>query len=433
MFYNFLTKCIFCIIVLFVNINEYNNLLEDISDGKGYGFLAERVPTSAEAPYRIAVLKNKIQANGAVALLLGGTGSGIESCNGFLKKFNDFLYSNKDLSKVHSCVAIPNFGKKYHDQVFRIASVLSKRYPTLWFLMNNITNHPVAKCENDTMFFHDIFKNVIYPKIVSTTGERLAKDILLKNMRGITIVAYCAGGHTAMQLEKITQQQMLLLGYTSDEIAVALSQIVVIGYAMTCPYEKSQMRFFSFAMSNDGDSLDFSSSFRQYLRLFSGDKFGLLHYNTKQSDTFLCSNIRDSDEITLIPIEEYLAKTSIEANPEHIETSQDSYNNHTFIGYVPKTGFSQHAINLQKLFKQIISESLKNSILNSQGNKFIPLPQLDTLIKDDNLLFQMNKSFLLTHNMYTLNYLPSKLFQYMGMSASLFTLRNFYKAYCKQR
>jgi len=382
--------CFGVIILYKMDINAYTKSLKNKRDGQSYSFLAERVPTSSDAPYRIATLNSPIKPEDAVVVGFGGYGGGanIEGHNWFIKYITNFIRTKPELNNARVCVAICDWGEKYPEIIARFAYNTQKYHPYMWNIMKKM-KCPITKMATDIYApaaAEDIFNNIILPKIKDSNGNNFSLHQILKNLRGITVVAYCAGGHTAMYLEDYMVKKMTDMGYPMKDIKMALNQIVVIGYAMSCPYSKSNMRFINFGSVSDSGVR--STPLASYLFFMGGD-FGLLHAKHKNNDTFLCTQISkvgiegNPNILHAMPIEEYMKKNEEECSEEHQESESDLFNEHTFIGFVAKKGFSNGAKNLQQLFKTVIVNTVDNSIKNSERKVFTPLPNMVDLVGTD--------------------------------------------------
>lgn len=373
-----------------MNIDKYADFLQQQRAGKSYSFLAERVATSIDAPYRIAVTDKPIKSEDAVVVAFGGYagGANIEGHNWFIKYITNFVRTQPHLSEARVCVAVCDWGENHLDSIARFAYNTKKSHPRMWNMMEKL-KRPITQMDADIYApaaAADIFNNIILPKIKNSNGDKFPLYQMLKNMRGITVIAYCAGGHTAMYLEDYAIKEMTRMGYKPNEIRMALNQIVVIGYAMSCPYQKSNMRFVNFGSVADSDVR--TNAFAAHLFLMGGD-FGLMHIKNKNSDTFLCTQISNigvegnPNAWTAIPIEEYMVQVEKELAEDHEESETDMFNEHDFIGFVAKNGFSNAAKNMQTLFKTIIVNTVDNSIKNSEYAVFSPLPGMVDLVGEN--------------------------------------------------
>ena len=370
--------------------DSLNFLNEHLSD-RGWAVLAERVPQSDDAPHKIALVKNTIKPNEPVVLVLPGSGGDVISYNGMLKRVHDFIKNNETTNSARVFIAMYDYKERYVENLARAALLIKKKFPGTWLFMKYISRHPWAQSNSEIsspMAIHDIYNNVVHPKIVDANGKRLPQQQLLKNIRTITIVGYCAGGHVAMMLEDVIKSEMLSLGYSKSEIKMALGQIPVIGYAMNAPSEKSDFKFFNFNSVSDDQDMD--SAFKRYLYLTTYEnEFDLMHFSKNRDDTFYCQSLNKKTKWVCQKIEDYLKEqeelAKIELHEDHVESSEDSYRQHSFIGFVEKNGFSTGAKQLQAIFKSIIEKSVENSIENGVGAKFVPLPKTLDLIGDDNV------------------------------------------------
>ena len=380
----------------FMNIQNTLDYMNKNHADRGWAVLAERVPQSEDAPHKIAVVKDSIKSNEPVVLVLPGTGGGIVECNGLLKRVHDFVKNNDATKQARVCIAIYDYQEQYIKNLSRAALIVNKRYPVLWFMLKHISRHPWTRTDSNTRnpaAIYDIYNSAIKPKLVDDSGNRLPTQQMLKNIRTVTIVGYCAGGHVAMLLEEIIKKEMAPYGYNATEIKSALEQVAVIGYAMDAPYEKSDLKFFGF--NSVSDKREFDSIFKDYLYFFEHSMtFDLMHFSKKHSDTFYCQSLRkkqqtqDGKNIIIVHNAEDLFKqreeaAKIELHTDHIESKTDSYSPHSFIGFVEKNGFSNGAKQLQSMFKSIIAKSIENSIQNSENPDFIPLPETLDLIGEN--------------------------------------------------
>ena len=365
-------------------------LNENLSD-RGWAVLAERVPQSDDAPHKIALVKDTIKPNEPVVLVLPGSGGDVIEYNGMLKRVHDFIKNNGTTNSARVFIAMYDYKERYVNNLARAALLIKKKFPGTWLFMKYISRHPWTQSNSEIsspMAIHDIYNNVVYPKIVDANGKRLPQQQLLKNIRTITIVGYCAGGHVAMMLENVIKSEMLSLGYSKPEIKMALGQIPVIGYAMNAPSEKSDFKFFNFNSVSDDQDMD--SAFKRYLYLTTYEnEFDLMHFSKNRDDTFYCQSLNKKTKWVCQKIEDYLKEqeelAKIELHEDHVESSEDSYRQHSFIGFVEKNGFSNGAKQLQAIFKSIIEKSVENSIENGVGANFVPLPKTLDLIGDDNV------------------------------------------------
>lgn len=372
-----------------MTIQETLDLFNKNYAERGWSVLAERVPQSEEAPHKIAVVKEQIKSDESVVLVLPGTGGDIVACNGLLKRVHDFVKNNENTKQARVCIAIYDYKEWYVKNLARMALIVNKRYPILWFLMKYIGSHPWTRPDSEIanpMAIRDIYDSVVRPKLVDSKGKRLPTQQMLKNIRTLTIVGYCAGGHVAMKLEEIIKKEMLTLGYSKEETKTALGQIPVVGYAMNAPSEKSDLKFFNFNSVSDDQDMD--SAFKRFLYMTTSEnEFDLMHFTKNRSDNFYCQSLNEKSVWVCQKIEDYFKEqeeiAKIELHEDHVESKDDSYRQHSFIGFVEKNGFSNGAKQLQSIFKSVVEKSVENSIKNAKGSEYIPLPETLDLIGDN--------------------------------------------------
>ena len=419
-----------------MNIEDYAKSLKKQHNGQSYAFLAERVPESADAPYRFAPISEPIKPNAPIIIAFGGSGDGanIIGHNWFIKHITNFIRSYPQLNGARVCVAVCDFGKKYNDNIARDAYNIQKDTPKVWNFLDKVVKHPITKMDPENYnprAARDIFNAVILPKITDKYGFRLSTNQMLQNIRGITIIAYCSGGHTAMYLEHEMVAQMGKYGYRQNEIKTALNQIAVIGSHLTCPYDKSNMRFFNFHSVSDVGHMN---SFQEFLYM-SQARFDIMHIAKNNSDTFYCNRMSKDEYlngeriIRVIPVEDFMGKMDEQNSEDHVESPTDMFGEHDFIGFVEKDDFSNGAKDLQTLFKTIIVNTAENSIKNAHGNKFVPLPATEDLVGDKlDILGRANVAFIREETIYIPSALSWQLIYQQKQIANLHSIRKWLKS-----
>lgn len=367
-----------------MNINDHIEQWRQKRRDLSFAFLAERCPTSKEAPYRIKPASPVSPEENCVLVLAGTGGEGIflRGYNGMLKKVHNFVQNNIDTSAspVRTCVAVCDFGKRHFHKTAR-----RSLYYESWFPQGIATlKHDIPKkCREETfnpLYIKDIFENTILPRISSKNGkERLPLRKAEQNIRRLNIVAHCHGAYVAAQMEKLMNTKMNKLGYSEDEQLKIKSQLLVLAYNPDCPKSISQFRFISVESSQDRHN-EYQNYFREWL-LMSPKDFGVCFIPKFYGQTLMCAQIDKAGiegnpprELKPINGEEFFKQLHGIKNNDAPKTLGE----HDFLGFEPVADMSRGALKLQCFANNI----LKNAIRNSQAQKdenFIPLPNIQHL------------------------------------------------------
>ena len=101
-----------------------------------FAFLAERCPTSEDAPFRIKPSSPILPEETCVLVLAEADGRevNLRGYNSILKKTDNFVKNNIDtqISPVCICVAVCDFGKKHIDRVARTGAYLEHWNTQSW-------------------------------------------------------------------------------------------------------------------------------------------------------------------------------------------------------------------------------------------------------------------------------------------------------------
>ena len=365
-----------------MNIDEYVGVCKQQRQGKSYAFLAERCETSADAPYRMKLADN-ISPDEVCVLVLTGTGGTMRGYNGMLKKADNFVRSNPELSSasVRVCVAVCDFGKYHDDEIARKALYWEVSWPDKLVELKKRVKEEYQEETFNPAYIHDIFNIAILPRISKNDGkQRLDIEEALKNIRRLPIVGHCHCGYTAMMLEKLMNDKMTELGYSNQEQKKLKSQLVVLAYNPDCPSVKSDLYFVSVVSSQDKHN-EYNNYIREFL-LMEPQDFGVCYLTKKWGRTLMCTQI-DKAGVEGNPQRKYV-QINLEEWFKNIDNPQtpERLGEHDFMGFVPVENMSKGALKLQKIANNVLKNVIKNS-LQQDGGGFIPLPKIQNLAADN--------------------------------------------------
>ena len=348
---------------------------------KSFAFLAERCPTSDDAPYRIRPAEH-LRADEVCVLVLPGSGgrkANLRGCNGILKRVHEFVGKNfAAADNIRTCVAVCEFGKYHLDKLARggmYCEVSSPEY------MNNQKRDMKAEYFAETyspLYIHDIFSAAVLPRIASADGRRLPQQQALQNIRRLNIVAHCHGGYVAMQLEKLMNEKMSELGYSPAEQKALKSQLMVLRHNPDCPKGVSELYFVGIESAGDRHN-EYYNYFREWLLMAPKD-FGVCYLPKQWGRTLLCAQV-DKAGVEHNPPREYRKVDVNEWFENRGRISEDGeflLGEHDFMGFTPAQNMSKGARRLQRFADNILYNALKNSL--AQKDRFVPLPKIQSLV-----------------------------------------------------
>lgn len=369
-----------------MNIKEHLEQLKQQRNEISFALLAERVPTSEDSPYRI----NKaapIKPDEPLVLVLGGTGTegmdNIRGYNGYLKQTDEFIKSCPELKDkgVRVCVAVCNMGEYHDDDIARHAKLFQYADTKVYNEMIGDRDGEYREELLNPAYIQDIFNEAVLPRISANDGKvRLPVAQALRNVRKLNMVTHCHGSYVAFCLEEMMQDKMQKLGYTPKEMQQIQSEMMVLNYAQDCPWWAAKSRFIKFESAAD-DHSKYQSPYKEWLQM-TRKRFSLSY----TGNSFMCGQI-DKAGIEGNPPRVYIARKIngdylAEISKAHQKAKEDDYkepeeektiNEHDFIGFKPKINMSKAALKLQKFFRNV----LKNSVINSVSQPkegFAPLP-----------------------------------------------------------
>lgn len=365
------------------------NITDHIEDWRKYrgnlsfAFLAERCPTSEDAPYRIRPSAPVLPEENCVLVLAGTGGRGINlrGYNGMLKKTDNFVKNNVDLSvsPVRVCVAVCDFGKKHLDKIARKSGYYEAFWPdSVAELKYSIPEDCIEETFNP-LYIKDIFESTILPRISSKEGtERLPLLRAEQNIRRLNIVAHCHGAFVATQLEKLMDKKMNELGYQAEEQQKIKDQLLVLAYNPDCPKWKTGFRFISVESSQDRHN-EYHGYLREWLLMKPKD-FGVCFIPKIYGQTLMCAKVdkfgiegNPPREMKLMSAEEWFKQI------HGVDTGKEKeLGEHDFMGFEPIKNMSKGALKLQSFANNILRNAVRNS-QKQNGEEFVALPNIQHL------------------------------------------------------
>ena len=360
-----------------MNIKEITAAFKAERRGISFAFLAERTETSADSPYRIKPAET-VRPDETLVCVIGGSGGKgdhIREYNGYLKQTDTFVKNVPELKgkPVRVCVAVCNFGDFHHDRLARRCLYYSA----------------LAQEKEETLnpaYIRDIFEQTLLPRISTENGKkRLPAETAARYVRKANFVTHCHGAYVARELEKMTSEKMKSLGYSTAEQKLVLSRLMVLNYAPDCPYTASASSFVSIESAAD-DHNQLQTAFKEFLQMTKPD-FGLCRLPSREGNVFMCAKIDKSGiegnppkVYSLVPVEEFWDKLSHKnkADDSREPEENDTADEHSFLGFAPKSNMSRGALKMQHFANNILKNAVLNSLAQNR-NETIPLPDVKHL------------------------------------------------------
>lgn len=372
-----------------MNIKEIMAAFKARRRGISFAFLAERTETSADSPYRIKPA-GTIRPDETLVCVIGGSGGKgdhIREYNGYLKQTDTFIKNVPELKgkPVRVCVAVCNFGDFHHDRLARRCLYYSAQAQSFDEVVAGLS----AQEKEETLkpaYIRDIFEQTLLPRISTEGGKkRLPAETAARYVRKANFVTHCHGAYVARELEKLTSEKMKNLGYSPAEQKLVLSRLMVLNYAPDCPYIASASSFVSIESVAD-DHNQLQTAFKEFLQMTEPD-FGLCRLPSRGGNVFMCAKIDKSGiegnppkAYKLVPVEEFWDKLSHrdEADDSREPEDNDTADEHSFLGFAPKSNMSRGALKMQHFANNILKNAVLNSLAQSR-DETIPLPDVKHL------------------------------------------------------
>ena len=375
-----------------MDIKQHIQNLKDERKDLSFAFLAERVPQSAEAPYRFNVAQ-PVKPDETLVLILGGVSGhdNIRGHNGYAKQVDEFLKGCSELKEksFRVCVAVCNTRGGDNADIARNEKFLQYIAPEEYQKFCESRRGIELQEFINPMYIQDIFNQAVLPRISANNGKiRLSRAQALRNIRRLNIVTHCHGAYVALCLDSMMQSKMQELGYSAAEQKEIQRQLMVLNYAGDYPRWVSKSHCIDFESAAD-DHAKFQSTFKEWLQM-KHKKFSLCY----QNNWFMCGQIDkagiegnpprvlvarkiDDDWFEEISATHKKAKEDDMKEPEEEKTLGE----HDFLGFKPRANMSKAALKMQKFFGNV----LKNAVLNSceqPDEGFSPLPSTENLLSD---------------------------------------------------
>lgn len=368
-----------------MQIDKYIRILRNQNKGKSFTFFAERCETSEENPYRIKIAEKTSFSDVEVLILAGGHGADgyMRDYNALLKRVDEFIKQQAELSEedVKVGIAVCDFGKYHYADIARETAFLSaSEQKYIDKIKASMSQEEINETFNPA-YIQDIFNAKILPRISQNKGrERLNINNALQNIRKLNIVAHCHGGYVAMHLEKLMNNKMQELGYSSEEQQKIKSQLLVLAYNPDCPKGLSKLHFITIESAKDRHN-KYYNYLKEWLLMKPRD-FGVCYMTKKWGRTLMCTQV-DKSGIEGNPPPKYVR---IDVNEwfKHRDDKPKVFTlgEHDFLGFKPAVNMSKGALWLQRMAGNILINSIKNS-LQQKGDSFIPIPNIQNLVSQN--------------------------------------------------
>lgn len=356
------------------------------AQNNSFAILAERAAKTKDCPYGFKQAA-ECRPDETVVLALPGTNSNdrFRECNGFLKRFDNFIHQTPEFAAeftdVRCLTAVISLGRYFNKD--KALELLKARRTSEKEYAKKLQALPLAEQREfaEPAFINDIYEALVAPRISSQNGTiRRPLAQALRNIRKLNIVTYCFGSYTALKLEEQTLRHMQKLGYSEKEQAQILSQLLVLNYSADIPLGLSQAKSVNIASLSDL-GLDHGNYVKELVH------FGLtvaaippLYLPTKHGGTFYCpaynkKKIKKRNEPLVV--ESFDADTWFK-NLHTGAKGEQPIREHDFLGFEERPEMSTGARTLQNYGKNILQAGVQNAV-NQPQEGYKPLPSTKRL------------------------------------------------------
>lgn len=151
-----------------------------------------------------------------------------------------------------------------------------------------------SKCFRN--YINTLVDILIIPRIKSINGEKLPVDVAEKNMRGLTVFAYCYGVYVADCLGGAMNKSMKRLKYSDDEIAKILKQFVVITQSPSYILYDKKFTVLNFASAKDTTVL-YKSVFQNISELTYFPEYNFVIQPQVYRDDYISVNLKRKKDV----------------------------------------------------------------------------------------------------------------------------------------
>ena len=238
----------------------------------------------------------------------------------------------------------------------------------------------------DPKYVKEIFDKFILGRISTDGGKnKIPTEQAADNIRKLNIVAHCHGAYTALKLEEMMQQKMAELGYSKEDAAKIQKQLLILAQSPYCPLGQSKSMFISYASVADME-VDHYNNFEDSIRRIDKKQpIPLSYFPDKQGNIFLVSNMgkeceqhnhwgfRPTEEMnkegkTLVLMAAKMLISGVKNSLEEggrLQKTQDLLVEDENGARV----FAKISENGQKIYKQIVADSIINRKLSSKDKQ----------------------------------------------------------------
>lgn len=315
-------------------------------------------------------ITDKVPADDICVLYLGGDGTQTDrDANGGLKNIQTALqHTDLNLENIKFYGAVYNYGKtqsdkKSHDPKIARNQLFDK------FNRKLLSNGSVGDNIADIVapkYIQQLFDSAILPRItLSNNGKKDVKEVC-KNIRRLTIVAFCHGTYVFLKLEEMMQNKLKELGYTTAERNQIQKQLCCVAYAPLAPLGVSKSTLLSFISTRDKMQHDHNNIFERFIHSISIDRYDY----DKSGDK--------------IPVESQIPISYFPEKQGNLFISSrillNSEKDHELIG-----GYNTPSDNISdsgKIILTLAANAIANSLKSAQNNT--PVPDVQSLVTSGN-------------------------------------------------
>lgn len=115
----------------------------------------------------------------------------------------------------------------------------------------------------DNKYVHDLYNQVIFPRIVDKNNKRFPDDVTMNNIHRVMIFTHCHGAAVVRAFQELMMDDMVKYGYDKRVIPQIMKQLLVVQHAPTAPIHNSMFNTVSFMSASD-TLMNFHNVFSKY-------------------------------------------------------------------------------------------------------------------------------------------------------------------------
>lgn len=151
-----------------------------------------------------------------------------------------------------------------------------------------------------SMYFRNYIKGIfdilVVPRIQSKNGEKLPLDVAERNMRNLTIFAYCYGAYVVNCLYEVINKHMKHLHYTNEEISCIFKQLVIITQSPSYILCDKKFTILNFASAKDRTVL-YNTMFPSVKGLTYFPEYDFIVQPQVYDDDYISANLKHKKDV----------------------------------------------------------------------------------------------------------------------------------------